>query len=77
MCRMRHPHLVSFLGLCTLPPSILTGGPIGRAGRRKRDRRQQHRGLKAAVRDMAGPNSLSASLALVLVPRVLPARQPL
>lgn len=25
MCRMRHPHLVSFLGLCTMPPSILTG----------------------------------------------------
>lgn len=25
MCRMRHPHLVSFLGLCTLPPCILTG----------------------------------------------------
>lgn len=36
MCRMRHPHLVSFLGLCTLPPSILTGGLVGRAGRRKK-----------------------------------------
>lgn len=34
-------------------------------------------GLKAVVRDMAGPKSSSASLALVPVPRALPARQPL
>jgi hypothetical protein len=26
MARMRHPNLVSFMGLCTLPPCILTGG---------------------------------------------------
>lgn len=36
MARMRHPHIVSFLGLCTLPPAIITGGgnkprPAGRA----------------------------------------------
>lgn len=25
LVRMRHPNVVSFLGLCTLPPCILTG----------------------------------------------------
>ena len=25
MARMRHPHIVSFLGLCQVPPAILTG----------------------------------------------------
>lgn len=33
--------------------------------------------VHAVVRDMAGPKSSSASLALVPVPRALPARQPL
>jgi hypothetical protein len=27
MARMRHPNLVSFMGLCTIPPCILTGKP--------------------------------------------------
>jgi hypothetical protein len=25
MARMRHPNLVNFMGLCTIPPCILTG----------------------------------------------------
>ena len=25
MSRIRHPNIVSFMGLCTLPPCILTG----------------------------------------------------
>ena len=25
MARMRHPNLLNFLGLCTLPPCIITG----------------------------------------------------
>ena len=27
MVRMRHPNLVSFMGLCVVPPCILTGKP--------------------------------------------------
>lgn len=26
MVHMRHPNLLNFLGLCTLPPCLLTGG---------------------------------------------------
>ena len=31
MARMRHPHVVSFMGLCRMPPCILTGEPQGGA----------------------------------------------
>ena len=27
MAGLRHPHIVSFLGLCAVPPAILTGRP--------------------------------------------------
>lgn len=32
MSRMRHPNVVAFMGLCTLPPCILTGKHRARAG---------------------------------------------
>ncbi len=28
MSGLRHPHLVTFLGLCTMPPCILTGASV-------------------------------------------------
>ena len=37
MVHMRHPNLLNFLGLCTLPPCLLTGG-WGGGGRGARER---------------------------------------
>lgn len=68
MCGLRHPHLVTFLGLCTMPPCILTGA---RARRSRRHALHTQRATPAKRRPHAW--SFWAASICACAPRLLPA----
>lgn len=50
MARMRHPNIVTLMGICALPPCIVTGGPAQGTGRAEHSLRSMHSVLCTACR---------------------------